>query len=328
MSDNVTVKCRFCAATNRFPVERALADLGAVKCGSCGEALLRVSGEPLTGIVNDDLCHPFDSDALRKLKAIPLADEILGKLMGSTLDKLTRFHLLADAVRVDARQMPSVHKLYLEAAGRIDVDPPPLFVVQTPMVNAYAMGAGQPMVAVTSGLLDMLDEREICGVLGHELTHVRLGHVLYRTLAILLMNGGLKVLDRFMGIGRILVMPLQIALYRWYQMSELSADRGELLTSGSMETYVKTHLKLCGGNQRFADELDVAAFIDQAHDAEKAKDSDLLVYVMELFQGTFRTHPLPAWRVHHSLNWAKTQRFFEILAGTAGSDRIEDGATS
>ena len=320
--DAVTLRCRFCTAKNRIPVSRALEDLSKVQCGSCGSGLLRVNGEPLTELKNADLSHPWDHEALEKLRAIPMADTLINKVLGSTLDKLTHFDLMAGAVRVGPEQAPRLWKLYLQAAGRVGVDPPPLFIVQDPQPNAFTLGAGKPQVAVTSGLLEMMDDGCVLGVLGHELTHVRLGHVTYRTLVLLLLQGALKVLDLF-GLAALVVKPVQIALYRWYQMSELSADRGELLTTGSLETFVRTHMILAGGGGKWLAELNVAAFVDQAHAAERLRDGDILLYVLELMRSNRRTHPLPVWRVHHGLQWAQTPAFFELLAGQPPDGLLE-----
>ena len=314
-TDTTQLTCKICKSTNRVPVERALSDLTSVVCGACKTPLLRVSGEPLPGLDAEALAHPWDREALNKLKAVPYADKILTKVFSATLDKLTHFELMAGALRISQKQAPRLWGLYLEAAGRIDVDPPPLFIMQNPMMNAFAAGAGAPMVAVTSGLLEGLDEREIVGVLSHELTHVKLGHVLYRTLALLLAMGGTSILDKLFGIGRMLVVPIQLALTRWVQMSELSADRGELIGTGSLESFVRCHMLLAGGNSRYIEDLDVAAFIEQAHDAEKLRDNDLVVYAFDLMGSAKRSHPLPAWRVHHGMKWARTDAFFDLLAG-------------
>jgi len=313
--DSVELACRHCGAKNRIPVERSLQDLGGPRCGSCKSGLLRVSGEPLPGLDAEALAHPWDREALDKLQSIPYADKLISTVLGSTVDRLARFQLLASAVQVSDRQAPRLLAIYLEAAGRLDVDPPPLYITQSPTLNAYAMGAGEPLIAVTTGLLDRMEEPEILGILGHELTHVKLGHVLYRTLAHLLIRGGLGVLDKFMGIGSLLVTPIKIGLMRWYQYAELSADRGELIATGSLETAVRAHMMLAGGTSRFIDDLDVGAFIDQAHQAEALRDKDLLVNVMDMMDTTSRSHPLPAWRVHHLLKWARGEDFFKILAG-------------
>jgi Zn-dependent protease with chaperone function len=313
--DSVEIACRSCGATNRFPIERALKDLTQPRCGACKTVLLRVEGEPLPNLDASALAHPWDREALAKLQAIPYADKLLSKVMGSTVDKLARFQLLASAIQVSERQAPRLLALYLEAAGRLDIEAPPLYISQSPTLNAYAMGAGEPLIVVTTGLLDAMEEREILGILGHELTHVKLGHVLYRTMALMIIQGGLGVLDKFMGLGSLLVTPIKLALMRWYQYAELSADRGELIATGSLETAVRAHMLLAGGSSRFIDDLDVGAFIDQAHQAEALRDNDLLVTVMDMLDTTARSHPLPAWRVHHLLAWAKGDTFFQLLAG-------------
>ena len=314
-TESVEIACPSCGATNRFPAERALKDLTQPRCGACKQGLLRVRGEALPGLDAAELAHPWDREALEKLQTIPYADRLLSTVMGSTVDKLARFQLLAGALQVSERQAPRLLSLYMEAAGRLDIDPPPLFISQSPALNAYAMGAGEPLIVVTTGLLDAMEEREIVGILGHELTHVKLGHVLYRTMALLLIQGGLGVLDKFMGIGSLLVTPIKLALMRWYQYAELSADRGELVATGSLETAIRTHMLLAGGSSRFIEDLDVGAFVEQAHQAEELRDNDLLVTVMDMLDTSARSHPLPAWRVHHLMKWAKGPAFFKLLAG-------------
>ena len=317
-----TLRCRHCGAGNRVPVARALRDLPAVLCGRWSLGLLRVNGERLVGLRDDDIAHPWDREALDKLRSLPMVDKALSKVMGGTLDKVARFRHLAGAVRVDERQLPSLHRLYLEAAQRLDMDAPPLYLVQSPQLNAAATGAGSPFVTVTSALVDAMDDRELVSVFGHELTHVRLGHTLYRTLAGLLIHGGLGLVDRFFGVAGLLATPLKVALMRWYQMSELSADRGGLLAVGDLDAHLRCELKVTGGVTRFGDELSVQAFVDQARDADAAREGDTLLQAMELMDGNERTHPLPAWRVHQTLLWAGQGAFLQVLAG-AHVDRLE-----
>jgi len=321
ISGSATVSCRFCGATNRFPIDKALIDLSLVVCGSCKEKLLRVSGEPLTDLNPDEIAHPWDRDALAKFKAIPYVEEILSKVLGSTFDRMHLFRHTASSLKVSARQAPRIHRLYLEAAGRLDVDPPPLFIVQSPIPNAYTTGAGAPIVGITTALVDMLDDRGLVGVLGHELAHVKLGHVRFRTLAVLLANGALKILN-LAGLANLALGPVKMLLFKWYQMSELSADRGELVASGSLSTHVRTHMMLAGGTAKIAAELDVAAFVDQANEAESLRDGDLFVSLMEMFDNTDRSHPLLVWRVHHALQWSRTQPFFDVLAGKGPKPRL------
>jgi Zn-dependent protease with chaperone function len=312
--DTATVTCRFCGTQNRLPVEKALADLSKAVCGKCHSGLLRVHGEPLTDLRNEDISHPWDREARAKLEALPFVEEVLSKVLSSTFDKFDRFRHLGGGIKVSDRQAPRLHRLYLEAAGRLDVEPPPLFLVQSPVPNAYTSGAGAPIVVVTTALVDLLDDRGLVGVFGHELTHVKLEHVLFRKVAELLALGALKALN-LAGLANIALTPIKALLFKWYQMSELSADRGELIASGSLATHVRTSMLLAGGSAKLADELDIAAYIDQAHEAEAMRDGDLLISISELFENQARSHPVSVWRVHHILEWARTQTFFDVLAG-------------
>lgn len=314
MTDTATVTCRFCGTQNRFPVERALTDLTKVVCGNCRMGLLRVNGEPLTDLKADDIAHPWDKEAIARLRSIPYAEDILKKVMGSTFDKMTHFEHMGSSVRVTARQAPTLHRLYLEAAGRLDVDPPPLYLVRSPHPNAYTTGVKDAIVGITSTLVDDFDERAVVGVLGHELAHFKLGHVALRTLAHLIARGALSVLN-MAGLANLAFQPIKVLLFKWYQMAELSADRGELVATGSLTTHIKTNMMLAGGSVKLANELDVGAFVDQANEAEAMRDNDLLISIFEMFSSQTRTHPLGVWRVHHALQWARTQTFFDVLAG-------------
>lgn len=51
---------------------------------------------------------------------------------------------------------------------------PQLYVIPSPIINAFATGhRSEPLVAVTQGMLNALEPRELIGVLAHEMAHVR-----------------------------------------------------------------------------------------------------------------------------------------------------------
>src|SRR5258708_20960819 len=73
--------------------------------------------------------------------------------------------------RADA---PRLYDLVADLAGRAGIPMPQLYLIDGAQPNAFATGRDphHAAVAVTSGLLNALDEREVAGVIAHELSHV------------------------------------------------------------------------------------------------------------------------------------------------------------
>ncbi len=72
-------------------------------------------------------------------------------------------------------EAPGLHASLRELARRAGLrHPPRLYYIPSRMVNAFAVGnAANSSIAVTDGLLRLLNERELVGVLAHEISHVR-----------------------------------------------------------------------------------------------------------------------------------------------------------
>jgi heat shock protein HtpX len=68
--------------------------------------------------------------------------------------------------------------------------PPPIYVVDDPAPNAFAAGRSpdKAYVCVTTGLLNLMDERELEGVIAHEISHVRNHDVRLMTLVSVLVG--------------------------------------------------------------------------------------------------------------------------------------------
>jgi len=100
-----------------------------------------------------------------------------------TSDKLALKASGAKIVSPD--EAPQLHAMVERLAAMAELQKPRVAIVDTDVPNAFATGRNQKhaVVAVTRGLWERLDEREIEGVLAHELTHVANRDVLVMTLA-------------------------------------------------------------------------------------------------------------------------------------------------
>jgi heat shock protein HtpX len=89
------------------------------------------------------------------------------------------------AQELDRTKHAKIHEMVQKLSRNANIPMPKLWYIDTPMANAFATGRNPEhgSVAVTQGILDILDDRELNGVLAHELSHIKNRDILIATVA-------------------------------------------------------------------------------------------------------------------------------------------------
>lgn len=252
--------------------------------------------------------HPADRAALNALRKVPGFDLALRKVFGIFGERALRLAFQANAVRVTERQYPWVHERLLRVCEVLDVaEPPELYVSQTPVVNAGAVGMSRPFIVLNSSMLEVLGPDEVEAVIGHEVGHILSGHVLYRTLLLLLLN---LVVFRYTLVG-LAIRPILMGLLEWYRKSELSSDRAGLLAVQDPEASMRALMHLAGGVR--GQTLDLDEFVAQSEAYREG--GDVLDSVYKVLNVLGATHPFAVVRVAELREWIEGGAYERILAG-------------
>ncbi len=252
--------------------------------------------------------HPADRAALQALRKIPVFDEVLRKVFGFFGEKPIRLAFLANSVRISEHQFPRVHGLYQGVLKTLDApEDYPLFVSQTPIVNAGAYGMDEPFIILNSGTVHLLDDEQLSYVIGHELGHIMSDHVLYRTMT--------QILIQLAGMGFPIVglaaRAVLVALLEWSRKSELSSDRGGLLAVQNPQGVMGGMLRMAGGGGE--EEMSLDEFIVQAEEYRESGDvADQVFKVLNLMG---QSHPFYVLRLAEIRSWIEAGEYDRILRG-------------
>lgn len=92
---------------------------------------------------------------------------------------------MAGAREVSVEEAPGLHRLVDELAREAGLPKPRVALVESDAPNAFATGRSpsRGLVAVTTGIMQILDRRELAAVIAHELGHIKNRDVLVSTIA-------------------------------------------------------------------------------------------------------------------------------------------------
>jgi heat shock protein HtpX len=174
------------------------------------------------------------------------------------------------AQEVSPQEAPQLHAMIERLCIQADLPKPRIYVVNTTMPNAFAVGRSKKAASVcaTTGILDLLSPAELEGVMAHELTHIANRDVMVMTLAAFFASlasmivqfgfffGGGDDDDDGPGIFAIILVSLAVYVISFFLMQALSryrefaADRGAAVITGRPSALSSALLKISGTMER------------------------------------------------------------------------------
>ena len=264
----------------------------------------------LLGLRADDFRHPLDLQATNSLKQIPGLDVTVRGLLGTVAEEFFYLNNIASSVQINAKQLPELHELLLEACRILDLEPPQLYLQQNPVPNAYtfAMRGKKPFMVLHTSLVEMLTPAEIQAVMAHELGHLKCEHGVYLTLVnIMVLAAGLLP-----SWGSVLAQSLRTQMLEWLRCAEFSCDRAALLATQDPQVVMSVLMKLAGGSPTLASRLNLEAFIEQALAYEAVGETEM-GEMLKAAQTQQLTHPVPVLRAKEIDRWASSQNYMDLL---------------
>ena len=215
-----------------------------------------------------------------------------------------------NAQEVDESSAPQFYRMVRELAQRAELPMPKVYLINEDAPNAFATGRnpGHAAVAATTGILRVLSERELRGVMAHELAHVRHRDILISTVSAT-MAGAISMLANFamffggrnsegrstnpiVGILVMILAPIAAGLIQMAisRSREFEADRGGAEISGDPRALASALQKIHG----YAQNISLPA-------AERHPETAQMMIMNPLsgggLRGLFSTHPSTDERV-------------------------------
>lgn len=227
------------------------------------------------------------------------------------------------AQEVTREEAPQLYALVENLANRAGLPMPKVCIIDADEPNAFATGRNpnHAAVAVTTGIMRVLDYNEISGVLAHELAHVKNRDILTSTIASMMATVISYAAQFFMffggssdeddGVNPIAAIAMMI-------LAPIAAMLIQMAISRSRE-YEADHDggEICGNPNYLADGLEKIEYY-VTHSAEplpSAKPATANMYIVNPFEGTgkaltklFSTHPDTAERIARLREQAREMR--------------------
>ncbi len=265
--------------------------------------------------------HPFDKAALKKLRALPGLDTVTNFFLNWGYVRWQVIELQGSNFHVTRESCPQLYELVEDVAKTLGVeDFPEIYTEWGYAVNAYTTGIKeQTLLVLNSGAVDLLNDDQLKYIIGHEMGHIKSGHVLYHLMAQMISS-----MIKYIPLGESLLAPIHYALLYWNRMSEFSADRAGLLACQNKDEAIQSVIKMAGVPMKYFGNLNEESFIKQAEEFEKLNNgfADSAIRSLSILSSS---HPWTVYRAGELLKWINSGEYDRIIDKYEGVPCIHCG---
>lgn len=253
--------------------------------------------------------HPFDAKALQAFKILPGADKVTNFVMNWTTIKWLTVQLAGSNFHVTERSCPELFKQVKSIGDTLDLERlPEIYTEWGHFINAYTTGYDDAtLLVIYSGAIDLMSDEELNYIIGHEMGHIKSGHVLYHVMA----QKFTEIAANF-SIAAPLIEPLCLALNYWVRMSEFTADRAGLLACQDLDAALKAIIKMAGLPGKYFDRMQKETIIEQAKEFESRYGgiTDKAIKTISILDDS---HPWTVMRAAELVKWVESGEYERIL---------------
>lgn len=271
--------------------------------------------ERLKGLKTTDYEHPGEKLAMAALRKVPLLDLVFAKYMDMTMKTDLLAECAGNNFRITDKTNPRIYRLYQTALARLDMPREyPLFSELGYEYNAYAAGAKENFIVIRSSCISDYSDGEMLQVLGHEIGHIKSGHVLYQGIA----RNLNAILASLGGVAQGAAVGLQYAIMDWGRKAEYTADRAGLIASADLRSTVDQRMTLLGQSDRI-DYIDFSLdeVLKQAEEFEEG-NADVVGKLLYVNYTLTESHPWSILRIKQLYEWEQSGGYEEVVSKYSG----------
>ncbi len=264
-----------------------------------------------TNICSSEYEHPTDRSYLDNLNTNKVVEKIIKLYSEYNFERLVTVQYTGSNIRVTEKNIPYLYNALKTVCEVLDVKEIPPLYVTSGSLNACTIGSSKPIIVISGICLSLLTYDELLFILGHEVGHIKSQHVLYHSIGNFIPYIANIIGNLTLGIGEIAVKGVILLLYRWYRMSELTADRAGLLACQNIDAAITVMAKLSGYPPSHYKEINKDSFLDQAVEFENF-DNNLFDKLMKFFSVLYKSHPWTVMRAKELRKWYDNGEYSKI----------------